>query len=67
MPTIEEMIYAERQMIQDLKQENQRLRGLLIVAEQTLRNIGANLPPDTDLAQIAVNAAFNLHKELSDD
>jgi len=39
---------------------------LLVMAEQTLRNIGANLPPESDLAHIAKNAAFNIKKELDD-
>jgi len=48
------------------KKAADRRLELLVMAEQTLRNIGANLPPESDLAQIAKNAAFNIKKELDD-
>ena len=49
-----------------LKKTSDKQLRLLVMAEQTLRNIGNNLPLESDLRMIAINAAFNIKRELSD-
>jgi len=54
-----------RKEIRELKQQQAALVAALERAEQTVRNLAANIPPGKDIHQIAMNEAANLRADIA--